>query len=46
MVFIWDEDKNSANIAKHGLSFEIASKVFDDPYYIEIYDSDHSVEED
>ena len=29
MEFIWDEDKNQQNIAKHGLSFEDASKIFD-----------------
>jgi uncharacterized DUF497 family protein len=29
--FEWDEKKNEANKQKHGLSFEDASKVFDDP---------------
>jgi uncharacterized DUF497 family protein len=31
MEFEWDEDKNKANHAKHKISFELASSVFDDP---------------
>ena len=31
MQFEWDEAKNLANIAKHGLSFEAAIEVLDDP---------------
>ncbi len=46
MKFEWDDEKNSINKKKHGISFETASKVFTDPYYIEVYDSEHSVEED
>ena len=30
----WDPQKNLANIAKHGLSFEAALLVFDDPLLI------------
>ena len=29
MKFEWDEAKNQANIAKHGVSFEQAQKIFD-----------------
>ncbi|GKX34208.1 MAG: membrane protein [Rhizobiaceae bacterium MnEN-MB40S] len=29
MQFEWDEDKNRLNIAKHGVSFEQAQKIFD-----------------
>ncbi|MEO4043273.1 BrnT family toxin [Hoeflea sp. CAU 1731] len=29
MEFEWDEDKNRRNIAKHGVSFEQAQKIFD-----------------
>ncbi len=29
--FEWDEDKNAANIEKHGLDFEDAAEVFDGP---------------
>ena len=30
-LFEWDQKKNKANEEKHGLSFEDATKVFDDP---------------
>jgi uncharacterized DUF497 family protein len=30
MQFDWDDEKNGANLAKHGVSFELASYVFDD----------------
>ncbi len=29
--FQWDADKNRANKAKHGISFETASLIWDDP---------------
>ena len=29
--FTWDEKKNKANRQKHGISFEAAAQVFDDP---------------
>jgi hypothetical protein len=31
MVFAWDETKNRANRRKHGISFETAARVFEDP---------------
>jgi uncharacterized protein len=31
MTFEWDENKNRINKAKHGVDFETASHVFDDP---------------
>lgn len=34
MRFIWDENKNRRNSAKHGISFETAALVFDDPHSI------------
>lgn len=46
MVFEWDEEKNIINIQKHKISFETAAHVFDDPDYIEMYDFEHSIEED
>ena len=46
MRFEWDEDKNSINKEKHKISFEIAAHVFDDPNYIEMFDFEHSVDED
>jgi len=32
MRFEWDENKNRENRQKHGVSFEIAMEVFDDPF--------------
>ena len=29
MEFEWDEDKNRQNVAKHGVSFELAQQIFD-----------------
>jgi uncharacterized protein len=29
----WDPDKSAANRVKHGLSFETAALVFDDPFH-------------
>ena len=29
--FEWDDEKAASNFRKHGVRFEIASKVFDDP---------------
>ena len=46
MKFEWDEDKNAINKEKHKISFETAAYVFDDPYYIEMFDFEHSVDED
>lgn len=33
-------------MSKHGISFEEARTVFDDPLYVDFYDPDHSDEED
>lgn len=33
-MFSWDERKNRLNVKKHGVSFEAASLVFDDPLHI------------
>ena len=46
MKFEWDEEKNEYNKKKHSISFELAALVFDDPFYVEMYDFEHSVEED
>ena len=40
--FEWFRDNDKENIQKHGFSFEQILDVFDDPYFYEIYDSDHS----
>jgi uncharacterized DUF497 family protein len=36
--FEWDEAKAAANLAKHGVSFETAIRVFDDAFAIERLD--------
>ena len=46
MKFEWDEEKNDINKLKHHISFETAAYVFDDPNYIEMYDFEHSIDED
>jgi hypothetical protein len=38
MEFDWDDEKNGANLAKHGVSFELASYVFDDPLHRSVPD--------
>lgn len=45
MGFEWDEEKAAANLAKHGVAFDEARTVFDDPLYVDFYDPDHSVDE-
>lgn len=42
MKFEWDESKSAANLSKHGVSFEEAKTVFDDPLYVDFYDPAHS----
>ena len=34
MLFSWDEAKNQSNRRKHGVSFETAKHVFDDPLHL------------
>lgn len=46
MKFEWDEDKNTKNKIKHKISFETAALVFNDPNYIEMFDFEHSIDED
>jgi len=45
MQFEWDAAKATANLSKHGVSFDEAKTVFDDPLYVDFYDPDHSDEE-
>jgi len=42
MQFEWNENKGERNLSKHGVSFEEAKTVFDDPLYVDFYDPDHS----
>lgn len=45
MHFEWDEQKASANLTKHGVSFYEAKSVFDDPLFVEFFDPEHSLDE-
>ncbi len=45
MRYEWDESKNERNLEKHGLSFETASLVFDDPNALSIPDRIENGEE-
>jgi uncharacterized DUF497 family protein len=45
MRFIWDPRKDAANRQKHGVSFELARRVFDDPNHISIQDRHEGGEE-
>jgi len=38
MRFEWDEAKNVTNLAKHGVRFETAALVFDDPLRLSVLD--------
>jgi uncharacterized protein len=46
MRFDWDENKAARNLLKHGVSFDEAKTVFDDPLYVDFYDPEHSGDED
>lgn len=44
-MFSWDEAKNKDNLFKHGVSFEAAQLVFDDPLHISRQDRIENGEE-
>lgn len=46
LCFEWDENKNSINKKKHGISFEEASTVFYDDNALLIDDPEHSENEE
>ncbi len=46
LVFEWDENKSKRNLEKHGVDFEDAKTIFNDPFAITIDDPDHSVVEE
>ena len=46
LTFEWDEDKDLSNRRKHGVSFDEAKTVFNDPFSITIADVQHSDDED
>ena len=45
MRFEWNEDKNRLNLIKHGISFEAAELVFDDPHALSYQDREIDGEE-
>jgi uncharacterized DUF497 family protein len=46
MRFEWDNAKADQNQSKHGITFDEAQTVFDDPFYVDFYDPDHSENEE
>lgn len=46
MNFDWDDAKAASNKTKHGVSFNLASRVFFDPHRIETYDDREGYGED
>ena len=45
LKFEWDAPKSTANLRKHGVSFEDAASVFGDPLALTFADPDHSIRE-
>ncbi len=45
LTFEWDGSKAASNLDKHGVTFDEASTVFDDPLAAIFDDEDHSSEE-
>lgn len=45
MRFKWDLEKARANLTKHGISFEVAQRVWDDPLHVIIPDRFENGEE-
>lgn len=44
--FEWDDEKAQSNLKKHGVSFEEAATIFNDPRIATISDPDHSEDEE
>ena len=42
LSFEWDEEKSKGNLRKHGVSFDEAKTVFNDPFAMTIADPEHS----
>ena len=43
--FIWEENKNLANLKKHGVDFNDAARAWYDPDRLDFFDEEHSLEE-
>ena len=46
MELEWDPEKDKVNRDRHGISFEESAELFAGDEYLEIYDEEHSSEED
>lgn len=46
LLFEYDEEKNRKNLEKHGISFKTAARVLFDYDRIEMFDDEHSIDED
>lgn len=46
MLFEWDDNKEKINLAKHGIDFSTAARVFQDENRVEFYDEAHSDDEE
>jgi uncharacterized DUF497 family protein len=42
LFFSWDDRKAAANVRKHGISFEEAATIFEDPLLITVPDRKHA----
>ena len=40
--FEWDPAKAASNLRKHGVSFDLACEVFEDPNSVSVLDDEHS----
>ena len=45
MRFEWDEEKAAGNLNKHGVSFAETETVWDNYFYIDLFDDEHSAAE-
>jgi uncharacterized DUF497 family protein len=46
LTFEWNKSKAKDNLAKHGVSFELAKRVFDDPFAVEVLDDGQDYDEE
>lgn len=46
LIFEWNEEKSNSNNRKHGITFEEAKTIFNDPFAVTIPDPDHSISEE
>jgi hypothetical protein len=44
--FEWDKREESANVKRHGVSFQEAKSVFYDEFAIQFFDGNHSIDEE